>query len=245
MAKTTVKTRAIVLNAIKYGDSSLVVKMLTEEEGLQSFMVKGVFGKKSKMKAAMFQNMTLLNIVAEIGSNSLGFVKEVTLSHYYKSVTSDIKKSSIMLFVSELLSKSITETEVDFALFDYVYNSMLWLDDAESDYVNFPVVFALNLTKYLGFYPNFDTYVKGSCFDMLDGNFKLTQNGIYQIDQELSYTLFHLGAHELSNSGVQNVEINNRIRHFLLDAIVTYYKLHSSDFRDMKSYEVLRTVLSV
>ena len=122
---------------------------------------------------------------------------------------------------------------------------MMWLDDAESDYVNFPVVFALNLTKYLGFYPNFDTYVKGSCFDMLDGNFKLTQNDIYQIDQELSYTLFHLGAHELSNSGVQNVEINNRIRHFLLDAIVTYYKLHSSDFRDMKSYEVLRTVLSV
>ena len=45
MAKITIKTRAIVLQSIKYGDSSLVVKMFTEEEGLQSFMVKGVFGK--------------------------------------------------------------------------------------------------------------------------------------------------------------------------------------------------------
>jgi DNA repair protein RecO (recombination protein O) len=92
MAKTTVKTRAIVINAIKYGDSSLVVKMLTEEEGLQSFMVKGVFGSKSKMKAALFRNMTLLNIVAEIGNNSLGFVKEVTLSNYYKVSHSILRK---------------------------------------------------------------------------------------------------------------------------------------------------------
>ena len=245
MAKTTVKTRAIVINAIKYGDSSLVVKMLTEEEGLQSFMVKGVFGSKSKMKAALFQNMTLLNIVAEIGNNSLGFVKEVTLSHYYKSVAFDIKKTSIMLFVSELLSKTITETEVDHLLFGYVYDSMLWLDDATSDYLNFPVVFALNLSKYLGFYPNFDTYIKGSCFDMMDGNFKLTKNDVYQIDEELSEALFYLGTQDHRNSEPHNYKLTNRIRHFLLDAMVAYYKLHSSDFRDMKSYEVLRTVLSV
>ena len=51
MAKSTTKTKAIVLQSIKYGDSSLVVKMLTEELGIQSYMVKGVFGKKSKMKA--------------------------------------------------------------------------------------------------------------------------------------------------------------------------------------------------
>ena len=74
MAKTTSKTRAIVLQSIKYGDSSLVVKMLTEKLGIQSYMVKGVFGKKSKMKAALFQNMTLLEIVADTSSNSLGFI---------------------------------------------------------------------------------------------------------------------------------------------------------------------------
>ena len=63
MAKTTTKTKAIVLQTIKYGDSSLIVKMLTKESGVQSYMVKGVFGKKSKMKAALFQNMTVLNNV--------------------------------------------------------------------------------------------------------------------------------------------------------------------------------------
>ena len=86
MAKTTTKTKAIVLQTIKYGDSSLIVKMLTKESGIQSYMVKGVFGKKSKMKAALFQNMTLLEIVADSGDNNLGFIREISLSHCYKSI---------------------------------------------------------------------------------------------------------------------------------------------------------------
>ncbi len=246
MAKITIKSKAIVLQAIKYGDSSLVVKMLTEEEGIQSFMAKGVFGKKSKMKAALFQNMTLLDIVAEIGNNSLGFIKEATLSHYYKSISTDIKKTTIILFVSELLSKSITESETDTALFEHVYNSMIWLDDATSDYVNFPIEFALMLSKYLGFYPNFDTYSEGSSFDLLDGNFKKSQNDIYQIDQELSRKFYLLETQKMSGAGSLNnngdFSLNNKERRSLLEAIVTYYKLHTENIREIKSFEVIKTL---
>ena len=238
MAKITIKTRAIVLQSIKYGDSSLVVKMFTEEEGLQSFMVKGVFGKKSKMKAALFQNMTLLDVVAEIGNNSLGFIKEITLSHYYKSNSTDIKKITIILFISELLSKSITESETDTLLFEYIYQSMIRLDEAISDYVNFPIEFALNLSKYLGFYPNFDTYSEGSCFNLLDGNFKKSQSDIYQIDQELSKKFYLLGT--LKN--FSEISLNNKERRLLLDAIITYYKLHTENIREIKSVDVLRTI---
>ncbi|MBO5854634.1 MAG: DNA repair protein RecO [Bacteroidales bacterium] len=238
MAKITIKTQAIVLQTIKYGDSSLVVKMLTKEEGIQSFMVKGVFGKKSKMKAALFQNMTLLDVVAEIGNNSLGFIKEITLSHYYKSNSTDIKKITIILFISELLSKSITESETDTLLFEYIYQSMIRLDEAISDYVNFPIEFALNLSKYLGFYPNFDTYSEGSCFNLLDGNFKKSQSDIYQIDQELSKKFYLLG----TQKNFSEISLNNKERRLLLDAIITYYKLHTENIREIKSVEVLRTI---
>ena len=242
MAKTTSKTRAIVLQSIKYGDSSLVVKMLTEELGIQSYMVKGVFGKKSKMKAAMFQNMTLLDIVAEIGGSSLGFVKEVTLSHYYKTVSMDIKKTTMIMFISELLSKSISESETDTLLFDYVYNSMLWLDDAASDYVNFPIEFTLGLSRYLGFFPNIETYSEKSCFDLLDGNFKMTQNDIHQIDEELSRYFYDICKASM-RADQQNLTISNSIRRKLLESIVMYYKLHADEVRDIKSYEILRTLL--
>lgn len=249
MAKITIKTKAIVLQSIKYGDSSLVVKMLTEESGIQSYMVKGVYGKKSKMKAALFQNMTLLDIVAENGNNSLGFIKEISLSHYYKSITTDIKKSTIIMFVSELLSKSIAEADNDVALFNFIYNSMLWLDEAVSDYANFPLFFAMKLSAYLGFFPNLDTYTKGNSFDLLDGNFKRWSNDIYQIDEYLSETFYNICklsavSHQLSAISYQ-LSADSQVlatRRKLLDTIVTYYKLHADNVKEIKSVEVLREI---
>lgn len=241
MAKTIVKTRAIVLHSIKYGDNSLIVKMLTEEEGLQSFMVKNVFGKKSKMKAALFQNMTLLDIVSESGNGSLSFIKELSLAHYYKDIPINIKKSTIIFFISELLSKTITESETDTALFDFIFNSMIWLDEAENDYVNFPIFFAIRLSAYLGFFPNIDTYSEGSCFDLLDGNFKKNQNDIYQMEPELSRAFYDISASlQLSNSATQHLSLKER--RLLLESISTYYKLHVEDMRELSSYEILKTV---
>ena len=238
MAKTTIKTRAIVLQSIKYGDNSLIVKMITEELGIQSYMVKGVFGKKSKMKAALFQNMTMLEIVADSSDNSLGFIREISLSHCYKSIASDIKKSTIIIFISELLSKSISESETDTDLFNFIYDSMIWLDEAISDYANFPLVFAIQLSKFLGFFPNIDTYSEGSSFDLLDGNFKTTHNDIYQIDNEPSQFLY-----KICRFNNDNLTISNATRRKLLEAIVTYYKLHADNVREIKSYEILRTLL--
>lgn len=238
MAKTTIKTRAIVLQSIKYGDNSLIVKMITEELGIQSYMVKGVFGKKSKMKAALFQNMTMLEIVADSSDNSLGFIREISLSHCYKSIVSDIKKSTIIIFISELLSKSISESETDTDLFNFIYDSMIWLDEAISGYANFPLVFAIQLSKFLGFFPNIDTYSEGSSFDLLDGNFKTTHNDIYQIDNEPSQFLY-----KLCRYNNDNLTISNATRRKLLEAIVMYYKLHADNVREIKSYEILRTLL--
>lgn len=257
MAKTTVKTRAIVLHSIKYGDNSLIVKMLTEEEGLQSFMVKNVFGKKSKMKAALFQNMTLLDIISESGNGSLSFIKELSLAHYYKDISTNIKKSTIIFFISELLSKTITESETDTALFDFIFNSMIWLDEAEDNYVNFPIFFAIRLSAYLGFFPNIDTYSEGSCFDLLDGNFKKIQNDIYQMEPELSRAFYEIlevtrqcdstrdslslsATQPLSNSTTQQLSLKERRK--LLEHIATYYKLHVEDMRELSSYEILKTV---
>lgn len=250
MAKVIVKTRAIVLRSIKYGDTSLVVKMLTEEMGVQSFMVKGVYGKKSKMRAALFQNMMPLDIVAEIGNSSLGFIKEISLSHHYKTLPIDFKKTTILIFISELLSKSIAESETDTDLFNYIYDSMLWLDETESSYADFPIMFAMRLSAYLGFFPNLDTYTEGSCFDLLDGNFKKNDiDGIYQIDAELSKAFYQLSAVSCQPSAISQIfsfSVSRFLskRRQLLEVVVAYYKLHSDNVREIKSLEVLREIFS-
>lgn len=234
-------TKAIVLQSIRYGDNSLIVKMLTEEHGMQSYMIKGVFAKSSKMKAAHFQNMNLLEIVETSNKSSLHFIKDLSLSYFYKTIFVDFKKTSIVIFISELLSKSISESETDRQLFQFIYDSMIWLDNVEENYFNFPIIFSMKLCAYLGFFPNLETYDEGRYFDLLDGNFKTNKDGIYIIDSDLSKYFYKICLEDINNS---SITISNKTRKELLDTIVTYYKLHVDNNREIRSHEVLHTILA-
>ncbi|MFA4853518.1 MAG: recombination protein O N-terminal domain-containing protein, partial [Bacteroidales bacterium] len=57
------KSRGIVLHSIKYSDSSLIVKIYTENFGLQSYILRSARNRKSKMKVGIFQPLALLNFV--------------------------------------------------------------------------------------------------------------------------------------------------------------------------------------
>ena len=74
------------------------------------------------------------------------------------------------MYVSELLTKTITEQEQNEALFDFIVRSLLWLDLVEQDYANFSLFFTLELTRHLGFYPKAN-HQTGYCFDMMEGSF--------------------------------------------------------------------------
>ena len=119
---------------------------------------------------------------------------------------------------------------------------MIWLDESESAaYINFPIIFAMKLCSYLGFSPNLETYQEGRLFDLLDGDFKSDSNSIHVIGNNLS-TIFY----NICKKGYENYDINlsNSIRQQLLEAIVLYYKLHVENVKDIRSHEILHTILS-
>ena len=59
-----VTTKAIVLSAIKYGDSDLIVKCYTEK-GIKSYLLKRILkAKRGKLKVSYFQPLTQLELVA-------------------------------------------------------------------------------------------------------------------------------------------------------------------------------------
>ena len=82
------KTQGFVLQSIRYGETSLVVRMYTLNNGLQSYMVKGVRGKASHHRAALFQPMSFLSFV-QFGKprpGGLAFLKDVELDYVYQSI---------------------------------------------------------------------------------------------------------------------------------------------------------------
>ena len=236
------KTRAIVLKAIRYGDNSLIVKLLTEQNGLQSFMVKGAFNKNAKIRAALFQPLTLLEIVATESRGELGYLKEAGIEYAYQDIPINITKNAIVLFLCEMLSKTIQDSETDLDLFAFVHDSLTHLDEMTGSCADFPLKFAVKLTDFLGFWPNYSNYRQGFIFDLEEGCFRHDgSNSTYVIDPKQSEMLYNLCNHDVFDDFC--LKITTPERRQLLEAVISYYKLHVSGFNEMKSTDILKTLL--
>lgn len=238
----TEKTRAIVIKAIRYGDNSLIVKLLTEQQGLQSFMIKGAYNKNAKIRAALFQPLTLLDIVSANSHGDLGYLKEASVEFTYKDIPINILKNTIVLFICELLSKTIQESETDLELFDFIHNAMTHLDESTDNYADYPLKFAVELSRFLGFSPNTSTFKQGYAFDLEEGVYRHdTDSCTYYIDSQLSEPFHKLCCHNIFAD--IHLNLTNSERRQLLESMMTYYKLHISGLNEMKSAEILKTVL--
>ncbi|WP_117880165.1 DNA repair protein RecO [Aureibaculum luteum] len=235
-----ITSKAIVLNAIKYGDYDLIVKCYTEQ-GLRSYMVKRIFkATKGKLAPAFFQPLTQLEITANYNSNrTLHFIKEAKISTPYTTIHNNVIKQTMMVFLSEVLSHALKEEEENQSLFSYLETAFQWLDN-HSETPNFHLVFLMNLTKYLGFYPE-----KGNqflYFDLNEGKFtNHIISNLYISGKNLDYFKALLG----TNFDIENeLKLNKTNRHELLEILIQYFELHLPGFRKPRSLEVLKAVFN-
>ncbi len=237
------KTKGIVIKQTKFSDSSVIVKIFTEERGVQSFFVRGLRGNRSKSKAAMYQPLTLLDMVVSYSDNkSIHNIREVTVSHAYQTVTESMIKRTLLFFVDELLHKSLREEAENKKLFNWIHNSLVWLDLADEGIANFHLVFMMQLTMFLGFYPKNETGEIHSVFDMQEGRF-LSNKPVhpYYVTGEVVMLLSRIQSSGFEDSA--NLGLNNKNRKIILEALTTYYKIHMPSFGNFKSLEVLSVVL--
>lgn len=235
-----VTTKAIALSSLKYGDTSLIVKAYTASDGLKSYLLKGVLtSKRGKVKAAYFLPLMQLEIVANHkNKGTLESIREVKVASPYKTLHTDIVKNSMVLFLAEMLSNSIQEQEQDDSLFSYLEYALFWLDE-HSSISNFHLLFLLNLTKYLGFYP--DTSIQNALyFDLLEGSFSAAPTLNPMIEGEhLKNFIKLLG---INFDALQAIQINKPQRQELLKMVILYFELHLHGFRKPKSLAVLNAV---
>ena len=237
------KTHGIVLQALRYGDTGLIVKIYTRESGLKSYMVKGALKHSSKNRAALFQNLHLIDFVETSSprQSSLGYLKDVQLKVFYRSLPFVMTKSAIMMYVGELISKTLTEPEPNASLYDFIEQSLLWLDLVDSDYANFPLFFTLELTRHLGFYPK-TNHEQGYCFDMKEGFFAPHYPlHPYYFDAESANLLSHLLDSPIDQ--VCSIPLNSVRRREMLDGIITFMRLHTPVIKGIKSHEILKSIL--
>lgn len=235
-----VKTKVIVISSIKYQEKSLIVKCLTQSDGLKSYFVPNAFSaKKSGQKIAYFQPLSLLEIEANHkNKGTLEHFKEIKLAHAYQTISNDIVKSTIVMFLSEVIHHSIHEEEENENLFDFLESALLWLD-AHDDMANFHLILMMEMTKFLGFYPD-TTEANLRFFDSKEGTFELFQgtNCLSEHETFLFKKLIDLkfDSDQKTFAGIE--------RQILLKILLQYYTIHLDGFKKPKSLDVLKEVFA-
>jgi DNA repair protein RecO (recombination protein O) len=232
-----VSTEAISLNYIKYSETSIIVKCFTKSNGIKSYLLKGIrTSKKKKINIGFFQPLTQLELDANHRNNgNLESIRSVKIINPYKTIHLDIVKNCIVMFLSEVLSKSIKEEEKNFALFNFLKHSMVWLDQSER-FSNFHIHFLIKLLTFLGISPdlsnqNFDS------FNMIDGIFCQYDGSEYCVEGEIvSHFKIFLG----TDFDDQVKEVNTSVkRKKLIEFLIKYMQIHLSDFKRPTSLNIL------
>ncbi len=234
------KTQAIVLHSLKYGETRLIVDMFTRSQGRQSFIVSIPKSVKGKIKKQLFQPLTLLEIEYDLRPKlQLQKLSDVRLASPFSSIPFDPNKLSISLFIAEFLYYALRSEQRNEPLFDYIVNSIQWLDAQTDRFANFHLVFLMRLSRFLGFYPNLDHYQSGDYFDLRESVFlpvpPVHRDFLHpqeaekiQLMMRMDFPTMHL------------FRMSHQERNRLLEVSLIYYRLHLPDFPELKSVSVLQ-----
>ncbi|WP_299102515.1 DNA repair protein RecO [uncultured Winogradskyella sp.] len=234
------KNNSIVLSKLKYREYDLIVKCYTQQRGVVSYLLKGVLkSKKGLSKTVYYQALSQLQIEESYKPNqTLHFIREVKFNYIYKTLHTNIYKSSIVLFLAEILSNVLKEEEKNDDLYQFIVAALQYLDN-EDEFSNFHLLFLLKLTRYLGFQPE-NLKNNYPFFNLESGIFEAQNNGIYSVSgANLTLLKQLLGT---NFDGLNTIKINATQRQEFLNMLLYYFELHLGSFRKPKSLQVLNDV---
>ena len=218
------KTKGIVFRFTKFGETSIIVTIFTELFGLQSYIVNGVRSKSSKNKIALYQPLTLLNLVVYHREHAnIERIKEVSCLYPYQSLTADIKKATMAMFITELVNKTIKDESHTREMFEFLSDALIVIDKLPAGFENSHLIFMIKLARHLGFGAQ-------QVNEMLGG--RIT-------DQETEKILNQLLKADFENS----ILMTNTQRKETLDLLLVFYAEHLGNFGEIKSVQVLRDIL--
>ena len=235
-----VKTKAIVISSLRYQEKSLIVKCFTETDGLKSYYIRDAFSsKKSSQKIVYFRPLNIIEIEAvHKNKGTLEYFKEVRMAHHYFSISSDIAKTTMAIFISEVLHYCIKEEEKNQNLYSFLETALLWLD-SHNETANFHLILLMEITKFLGFYPETPSET-ATYFEMTEGVFTPFET-LSCLSANETLLLKKLMALRFENN-VKVFHVSER--HTLLKIMLDYYAFHLDGFKRPKSLEVLKEVFS-
>ena len=237
------QTRGLVIRTVKYAETSLIARIYTEKLGLQSYIINSVRTANPTNKMVWLQPLTLLDMVVyHRKGKDLQRIKEMRPEYIFISIPFDTPRRLLALFIAEVLYKTLKEEEANTPQFEFLYEAVSYLDQSQQSVANFHLVFLLQLSRYLGFFPqnNFSTAL--NYFDLREGVFttQLPFHTDYAAPPLTDWLSQLIG---LSLTQSHSLRLNRTSRKQLLQTLLRYYALHIEGFGELRSPDILEEVL--
>lgn len=241
MAMKSYKARGIVLGTLKYGEKGVIVHMLTDRFGRQSYMIQGVRPTARGSKMALLQPMFAVEFEGlESAKMTMHRIKELSPALALQSTPFDVRKSTMALFMAEVLYRLIRDNEPHNELFEIVWASVAALDALEEGIANFHLWFLANLSRPLGFSPD-NEYSDGAWLDIRDGHFThhviAPSMAISPENARILHDMLECDVRYLSEIGLNRSE-----RSSFLEDMLRYYAFHLDTIRSVESLRIMKEV---
>ncbi len=238
------RVRGVVLRQIKYNDDSVIVSIFTNKYGCISSLIKFGRGGKDNARCALFRPLNVLEFdVLYSATKSFQKLKEVRQALVYTTLSYNPMKEMVGLFLADFLYQALKREVCNEELFAFLCDSLEWFDRSTSGIANFHIAFMIRLTHYLGVWPNLPSDTGGMVLDLKEGTItdSLPIHGMYLDAGETAVVPTLL---RMNFQNMKFFRLNRLQRARILEVILAYYRLHIPDFRELKSQDVLREVLS-
>jgi DNA repair protein RecO (recombination protein O) len=229
-------SEGILIKSTNYSESSLILKIFSEKEGIQSFIYRGA---KKKNKHNILQPLSIVNITYADSKSELKNVKEISLAMVYQTIPFDVLKSSVLMFLNEFLYKRLlTSNHEDKELYHYLKRQLILLDNTSKSVANFHLYFLSHLTKLVGITPGGNP--EGRYFQLVEGEISNHPIAPY-LDSETTQALKQMLLCNDENFAETNILKHIRMR--LLNGLLDYFSIHLENKTEIKSLKVLTLVL--
>lgn len=218
------------LSYIKYGENDAVLHCFTEEDGFQTYFLKGIYSKKNKKKAFLLP-LNKLNFSVSAGKSS-GIQ---TISRFeiveINDVYTDIKANTVIFFIADFLNQILRNENKNQIIFHTIEEFILEL--SRQNYRSH-LILLIKILKIQGVAPLLG---EGNYLDPETGTFSdVGTHHFFDSEISLLWKLI------LSAEDPYEIKIPQALRKKFLDSLLIYYHYHITDFKTPNSLEVIQQI---
>jgi DNA repair protein RecO (recombination protein O) len=218
------------LSYIKYGENDAVLHCFTEEEGFQSYFLKGIYTKKNKKKALLLPLSKLNFSLLPPRGNGIQTISRFEMIKN-NDIYTDIRCNSVVFFISDFLNQNLKHENKNHHLFFCLEE---FIDELENHNYQSHLIFLIKILKIQGVAPLLNN---GKFLDPETGTF--SSELMHQIFNEEISAIWMAS---LSSGDPYRIKIPSSYRKDILDSILVYYHYHITDFRIPPSLEVIQQI---